>query len=98
MFGGGERLHRQGVYLLAHSIAQGRVNPLVAAHTGQALKLRRHDGGKEVPAIALHFQVFAGQARGDERADFVGCGVGHGQIVAQALKVGLQASAQLRSL
>ena len=98
MFGGGERLHRQGVYLLAHSIAQCRVNPLVAAHTGQAFKLRGHDGGKKVPAITLHFQVFTGQARGDERADFVGCGVGHARIVAQAPNLVLQKPTQLRSL
>src|SRR5439155_18056420 len=35
--GRGQRLHRQGVDLLAHSIAQGLVNPLVARHAARAL-------------------------------------------------------------
>ena len=72
VFSVGERLHRKGVNLLAHSIAQGFVNPLVAAHARQAFKRGRDDGGKEVPAIAFDINVFAGQAGGDEVADFGG--------------------------
>ena len=72
VFSGGERLHRKGVNLLAHSIAQGCINLLVAAHARQAFEGSGHDGGKEVPAIAFDINVFAGQAGGDEVADFGG--------------------------
>ena len=52
-FGGGQRLHRQGVDLLAHSIAQGLIDPLVALDAAGALEFGRHDGGEEVPPVAL---------------------------------------------
>ncbi len=55
--GGGEGLHGQRVNLFAHSIAQGRVNPLVAAHTRQSLEFGRHDGGKKVATVAIDLQV-----------------------------------------
>ena len=77
MFSGRQRLHRKGVNLLAHSIAQGCIDLLVAAHTRQAFKSGGDDGGEEVPAIAVNLDVLAGQAGGDEVADFGGCGVGH---------------------
>ena len=75
--GRGQRLHRQGVDLLAHSIAQGLVNPLVARHAARALEFGRHDGRKEMAAVALDFEVLAAQAAGDEIADLLGRGVGH---------------------
>ena len=75
MFGGRERLHRQGVDLLAHSIAEGRVHPLVAPHARQAFEFGRDDGGEEVAAIAFDFADGAGQPGGDEVADLGGrCG------------------------
>ena len=77
MFSGRQRLHRKGVNLLAHSIAQCCVHLLVAAHAWQAFKSGRDDGGEEVPAIAFNLDVLARQAGGDEVADFGGCGVGH---------------------
>ena len=60
--------------LLAHSIAQRRVDALVARHARAALELGRHDGGEEVPPVAFDLEVLAGQAGGDEVAHFVGGG------------------------
>ena len=78
--------------LLAHSIAQCRVDPLVAAHAAQAFEFRRHDGREEVAAVTFDFQVFAAQAGGDELADLIGRGVGHGAIlVTQLVAAGQQA-------
>jgi hypothetical protein len=71
----GERLHRQRVDLLPHSIAQGGVDPLVAAHARQALELGRDDGGEEVPAVAFDVQVLARQAGGNVAAHLVGSGI-----------------------
>lgn len=81
MFSGGDRFHRKGVNLLAHSIAQGSVDPLVAAHARQAFEFSADDGGKEMLAVAFQLQVLAGQAGSDECADFFGGRVGHAGIV-----------------
>ena len=62
-FGGGQRLHRKRVDLFAHSIAERRVDALVARDARAALELGRHDGGEEVAAVAFDLEVLAGQAR-----------------------------------
>ena len=64
--GGGERLHRQRVDLLAHSIAQRRIDALVSLHPAGALERGGDDGGEEVPAVAFDLQVLASQPGGDE--------------------------------
>src|SRR5258706_227175 len=54
-----ERLHRQRVDFLAHAIAQGRVDQLVALHAAPAFELARNDDRLEMLAIAGHFDVLA---------------------------------------
>ena len=61
--GGRQRLHRQRVDLLAHSIAERRVDALVAGDAARALELGRDDGGEEVAAVALDLEVLAGAGR-----------------------------------
>ena len=76
-FGGRERLHRQRVDLLAHSIAQCRIHPLVAPDARQAVELGRHDGGEEMAAVALHLEVGARQSLRDVALDVGGGRVAH---------------------
>src|SRR5882762_9520880 len=75
--GRGQRLHRQGVDLLAHSIAQGLVDLLMASHAARAFEFARHDGREEMAPIAFHLEVLAGQPLRDESLDFGGGGVSH---------------------
>jgi hypothetical protein len=77
-FTGGERFHGQGVNLLAHSIAQGFVNPLVTPNAAGAIELVRHNSGKEMTAIALDLQVLANQTLGNVLLNFEGGGIRHG--------------------
>ena len=76
--GGGERLHRQRVDLSAHSIAERRIDALVALNPGSALEVGGNDGGKEVPAVAFDLEMRAFEAGSDEISHFGGGGVGHG--------------------
>jgi len=66
------------VNLLPHSIAQRGIHLLMAPHAWLALEGGRHDGGEEVPAIALHLEVLAGQTVRDVAAHVVCGGFGHG--------------------
>ena len=72
--GRGERLHRQRVDLLAHSVAEGAVDALVAGDPVRALELGRDDGGEEMAAVAFDLDVLAGEVGGDEALDVVGVG------------------------
>ena len=76
--GGGERLHRQRVDLSAHSIAQRRIDALMALHPRLAVEIGSDDGGKEVPAVAFDLEMRAFEAGSDEISHFGGGGVGHG--------------------
>src|SRR6185437_13046857 len=68
------------VDLSAHSIAQRLVDALMACHAVLAFEFGRHDGSEEMLAVALDFQVRAGQTGGDVLLDFSGRGVGHGGL------------------
>ena len=73
-----ERLHRQRVDLSAHSIAECRIDALVALHPRAAFEIGGDDGGKEVPAVALDLEMRALEAGGNEILHFGGGGVAHG--------------------
>ena len=60
------------MYLFTHSIAEGGIHPLVAAHTRQTFELRRHDGGKEMPAVTFDLQRCALKAGGNEILNLLG--------------------------
>jgi hypothetical protein len=75
--GGGERLHRQRVDLSAHSIAERRIDALVALDPTAAFEIGGDDGGKEVPAVAFNLEMRAFEAGSDEVSHFRGGGVGH---------------------
>src|SRR5687768_7681156 len=77
--GGRERLHRQRVDLLAHSIAQCRVDPLVARDTGLAVELGRDDGREEMAAVSFDLEMRAAEPGGDEFTNVGGSGFGHGR-------------------
>src|SRR6201996_2073770 len=80
-----QRLHRQRVDLLAHAVAERGIHALVAADAHQAFEFRRHDGGEEMSAVALHLEVIAGESVGDVALDVLGGGIGHGiRIIPQA--------------
>ena len=66
---GRERLHREGMDLLAHAIAQRAVHELVLAHLGQSAEARAHDDRFEVPAVAGDFDVIALEALLDALPD-----------------------------
>jgi hypothetical protein len=76
--GRGERLHRQRVDLSAHSIAQRRIDALVALHPRPALEIGGDDGGKEVPAVTFDLEMRAFEAGGNEIPHVGGSGVAHG--------------------
>src|SRR6266850_603791 len=63
--------HRQGVDLLAHALAERRIDALVALHPAAAGELRGHDHRLEVLAVADHLDVLAGQPRFDALFDAV---------------------------
>ncbi len=63
--------------LSAHSIAERRIDALVALHARAAFELGRDDGGKEVSAIAFDLEMRAFEAGSDEISHFGGGGVGH---------------------
>src|SRR6478752_8519462 len=77
VLGRGERLHRQRVDLLAHAVAEGAVDALVAGDPVRALELGGDDGGEEMAAVALDLEVLAGEVGGDEALDVARGGVGH---------------------
>ncbi len=52
--------------LLAHSIAQGPVNPLVTSDATGTIKLPGNDGGEEMPAVTLDRQMLAVEPLGNE--------------------------------
>lgn len=60
-----QRLHRQRVDLLAHAIAERRIDELVALHPVAAGKLGRHDERLEMLAVAHHLDMLAAEARLD---------------------------------
>ena len=70
--------------MLAQSIAQRLVDPLVARHAARAFKLGRDDGGEEVPAVTFHIDVVANEPLRDETLDFGGGGLGHGGAILAA--------------
>ena len=74
----GEGLHRQRVDLSAHSIAERRIDALVALHPRPAFEIGGDDGGKEVPAVAFDLEMRAFEAGGYEILHFGGGGVAHG--------------------
>jgi hypothetical protein len=63
--------------LLAHSIAEGPVDPLVTGDAARAFELGGDDGGEEMAAIALDLEVRAGKAVGNESLDLGRGGIGH---------------------
>ena len=75
--GGGERLHRQRMDLSAHSIAQRRIDALVALHPRLAVEIGSDDGGKEVPAVAINLEMRAFEAGSDEIPHVCGGGIVH---------------------
>jgi hypothetical protein len=77
-FSGGQGLHRQGMDLGTHSIAQGLVDALMAANAALAVEFCRNNGGKEVLAITFDGQVLTRQTGGDELLNLFRRGVGHG--------------------
>jgi len=83
VFGGGQRLHRQGMDLLAHPVAERAVDALVSGDPGRALELGRDDGGEEMAPVAFDFDVLARQPVGDEALDLGGGGIGHDGMVAR---------------
>src|SRR5213075_1923094 len=73
-FGGRESLHREGMYLVGtHSLTQRGVNPLMALDQALAFEFGGDHHGAPVAAVAGHFEMFAGKARGDEGLKFFGC-------------------------
>ena len=64
--------------LLAHSIAEGLINPLVAPDARETFELARDDGRKEVSAVTLDFEHRTVQTCGDEGAHVCGGWITHG--------------------
>src|SRR5882672_6860875 len=62
-------LHRQGVDLFAHAVAQRRVDQLVALDAALAGERARHDQRLEVLPIAGHLDVLARNPGLDTRLD-----------------------------
>ena len=61
---GGQGLHRERVDLLAHALAQRRVDQLVPAHAGKPREGRAHDERLEMrPVVAADLDVRAGEPR-----------------------------------
>lgn len=67
--------------LLAHPIAQGLVNPLVAGHSASTVKFLRNDGGEKMPSVTLDLQVLAVEPLRDEMLDVGCCWVCHREII-----------------
>ena len=66
--------HRQSVdFIGLHFLPQGRVHALVALNQSLAFKLRRHQGGVPMAAIALDVQMFARQARANQCLKLLCC-------------------------
>src|SRR5205085_3557031 len=65
----GERAHGKGVDLLAHALAQRRIDELVALHAISAGELRRHDEGLKMLAVAGDFDALAGERALDALLD-----------------------------
>src|SRR6266404_5757838 len=61
-----ERAHRQRVDLLAHAIAERRIDELVALHAAAPGELVGNDQRQEMLAVAHHLDVLAGK-RGRDR-------------------------------
>ncbi len=57
----GQGLHGQRVDLLAHAVAERRVDELVAAHAAQAREVGAHDDGLEMRAVAAHLDMGDGR-------------------------------------
>ena len=75
--GRGECLHRQRMDLSAHSIAERRVDTLVALHPRPTLEVGGDDGGKEVAAITFNLEMGAFKAGGNVIPHVGGGGIGH---------------------
>lgn len=58
-FGGCERLHRQCVNFLTHTVAQRAIDNLVALDARLAFECASHNHGLKVRAIAIDGEVFA---------------------------------------
>src|SRR5258706_12217276 len=56
-----QRAHRERVDLLAHAIAERRIDQLMALHTGAPGELRRDDERLEMLAVAHDFDMLAGE-------------------------------------
>src|SRR5450432_3100403 len=83
VFGGGQRLHRQRMNLLAHAIAKRLVDALVSGDAIRAFELGRDDGREEMSAVALDLDVLASQSVGNETLDVFGGGLGHRPMLAR---------------
>ena len=79
-FSRGQCLHRQGMDLGPHSIAQGLVNALVTRNAVLAIELGRDNGREKMLSVAFDRQVFAGQTGGDVGLDLFRRGIGHGVL------------------
>jgi hypothetical protein len=65
------------VDLLAHSIAERLVDPLVTLDAGAPFELGRDDGREEVAAVALDGDMLAGQPTGNIGFEVGRGGIGH---------------------
>src|SRR5690606_29914743 len=86
-----ERAHGERVDLLAHAIAQGGVNHLVALHAALALEGGRDDERLEVLAIADDFDMPALEAGGDALLDAFG--IHHGGFTIRCSRDGFSSAA-----
>src|SRR5579859_3467806 len=66
-----ERAHGQRVDLLAHASAERRVHHLVPLHASLSAERFAHDNSLEVPAVACHPHVAAGDPALDVALDFL---------------------------
>src|SRR6185295_8921293 len=71
-------LHGKRVDLLAHAIAERRIDELVLAHAREAGELRAHDHRLEVRAVAPDLEVGHGEAIADGLLD--GAGFDHVRV------------------
>src|SRR5690349_6583708 len=67
-----ERAHRKRMDLLAHALAEHRIDKLVALHAIAARELVGNDQRLEMLAVADHFDVFARKSRGNALLDALG--------------------------
>src|SRR5438128_702156 len=68
---GRQRLHRQGMDLITHAIAQRAIDELVLFNFGQPTEGSAHDDGLEMLTVTDHFDVLASKPCLDRAFDVV---------------------------